>query len=398
VLERVPLDGVCTWIATPTPILLESGDTYVTRLQSGRLRRIATGEDAADVGQTVVHRQRIPLANIKPAIEDLRSADFKRFDSNFIHTITGNANGPMDWYDDEWWQTICHNGRMIAKVAKEGRFRGILIDPEVYSYSWWGFAMLTETAGKQPYRRGNKTFYEGKSVEDVMVKVRQRGREFAAAINEEFPDPVLMFFHAAGYAAWQVSDPRWDNYKEAPFGLIGPFIDGMLEGSTDGTTIVDCTSQAKWWRTRSEFEAGRKLVKEDALALSQVPRLYAKKVKLGFCFRLGANPREEQIGEAQGVPPPFESWMYDPEHPEKNYYSPARLEEALKLALEIGDGYVLFWNYRANWWLDGPDGKPADGAPISDRARWVPRAYWQAIENARAAATRTDQRTVSDSE
>ena len=73
--------------------------------------------------------------------------------------------------------------------------------------------------------------------------------------------------------------------------------------------------------------------------------------------------------------PPFESWMYDPVSPESNFLSPEKLEETLKLALEIGDGYILFWNYRANWWLDSADAQPADGAPMAPRSRWVPRAY-----------------------
>jgi len=386
-LERVPFDGVCTWIATPTPIRRESGEMYVTRLPSGRLMRILTGEDTADVGQTIVHRKRIPEAHITPAIEDLKSAEFKRFKSNFIAVITGNAPGPMNWYDDEWWATICHNIGMIARVAKQGRCKGILIDPEVYSYSWWGYDRLTEAQGPtKPYRRGNKEFYAGKSVEDVMAKVRQRGREFAGAINREFPDPVLMFFHAAGYAALQINDPRW-GLKAAGFGLIGPFIDGMLEGSSNKTVIVDCTSQAKWWTERRQLAAARKLVKQDALALSQVPELYRKKVKLGFTYRLGYTPNEEALGEQKGVPPPYESWMYDPASPEKNHFSPQKLEETLKLALEIGDGYILFWNYRANWWLDSPDARSADGAPFNKKSRYVSRVYWQALANARASVS-----------
>ena len=177
----MPFDGVCTWIATPTPIRRESGEMYVTRLPSGRLMRILTGEDTADVGQTIVHRKRIPEAHITPAIEDLKSAEFKRFKSNFIAVITGNAPGPMNWYDDEWWATICHNIGMIARVAKQGRCKGILIDPEVYSYSWWGYDRLTEAQGPtKPYRRGNKEFYAGKSVEDVMAKAMEIAEKIAA--------------------------------------------------------------------------------------------------------------------------------------------------------------------------------------------------------------------------
>ena len=75
-LQQVPLDGVCTWIATPTPIKLEKGGTDICRLPSGRLNRHVTGEDGFDVGQSVVFRWRIPEANIMPAIADLQAAEF----------------------------------------------------------------------------------------------------------------------------------------------------------------------------------------------------------------------------------------------------------------------------------------------------------------------------------
>ena len=64
-------------------------------------------------------------------------------------------------------------------------------------------------------------------------------------------------------------------------------------------------------------------------------------------------------------------------------FSPARLGETLKLALEIGDGYILLWHPRANWWLDTVDAQPAENTPMSKYSRWVPRDYWQALENAR---------------
>jgi len=380
-LERVPLDGVAAWIASPAPVRGEDGAFSVTRIPSGRLMRHKDGMDTADIGQTVVHRKRITDELIAPAIADLKSATFKRFTSNFISMRTGNALGPMNWFDDEWWEIICHNVGKIAKVAHEGGCKGILIDPEQYSYSWWGWALLTETQDfETSYRRGNKDFYKGKTVEQVMEKVRQRGREFARGINAEFPDPVIMFFHAAGYAAWQVNDPRWDSYKVAPFGLMGPFIDGILEGSTDQTLIVDATSQAKWWTRRSQLEGARKLVKEDALKLSQVPELYKKKVKVGFCYRLDYHPDEEKVDGHDKI-----GGLFNPEKPASNFFSPAKLLETLKLALEIGDGYVLFWNAKSNWWLDSADAKPIGGAPRYEGGKWVPHGYWRALERARAS-------------
>ena len=379
-LEQVPLDGVATWIATPVPIRVEGGEMYTTRLPGGRLSRIATGEDRADVGQSAVHRRRIPYSHVEPAIGDLRSAHFQRFQSNLIHVITGNALAPMNWYDDAWWEIICHNIGMIARAASEGGCRGILLDPEVYSYPWWGVDQLKDS--KTP-DRGLQVAYGDRDWEEIASKVRQRGREFAGAICAHLEDPVIMFFTAVGYTAWQVSDPRWDTHETAPYGLMVPFVDGILEGSTDGTVFVDCSSDHKGRSDRSEFEAVARRVRQDGASYSAVPELYRRKVKVGFTFRLGYHPREEEISGPNRI-----SGLFDSAWPDANFYSPRRLEEVLKLALEIGDGYVLFWNFRANWWLSDVLQRPADRAPVNPMTRWVPPAYWEAIERARAAARR----------
>ena len=101
-LEQVPLDGVATWIATPVPIRID-GQLDTPRLASGRLCRHPSGADTADVGQTVVHRRRISDEHIAPAIAELKAAKFDRFSANFIHCVTGNGTGPMNWLDDQWW-------------------------------------------------------------------------------------------------------------------------------------------------------------------------------------------------------------------------------------------------------------------------------------------------------
>ncbi|HCN09982.1 MAG TPA: hypothetical protein DIT01_18810, partial [Lentisphaeria bacterium] len=243
-LQQVPLDGVATWIASPVPIRDETGALVTTRLASGRLCRLPTGEDGADIGQTIVPyslgrwrpTHEIPPEHIAPAIADLGAVEFDRFDSNFIHCLLGNGGHAMNWFDDELWRIICHNIGAIARVAKQGGCRGILIDPQAYSYSMWSYPILTETSGRTfTYRRGNKAYYEGRTFAQVEAMVRQRGREFAGAVNAEFADPIVMFFRAAGLAVLQLGDPRWDSIGQTDFGLILPFLDGMLEGSTDET-------------------------------------------------------------------------------------------------------------------------------------------------------------------
>ena len=379
-LEHVPLDGVATWIATPVPIRLETGEMVTPRLLGGRMSRIATGEDPAEVGQTIVHPIRIPYSYVAPAINDLKSAVFKKLKSNFISVITGNTLHPVNWFDDRWWEIVCHNISMIALAAKEGGCRGILLDPEVYGNRyWWGHDQLRHLDDSADVLR---EVYKDKSWEQMEGQVRKRGRQFAQAICGKFEDPVIMFFTATGYTARQVNDPRWDTHKTAPYGLMVPFVDGILEGSSDGTIFVDCNSDMKGRSQRPQFEQVRTYVKEDGLSFSVVPDLYKKKVRVGFTFRLGYHPREEEISGENRI-----SGLFDSAWPDANFYSPDRLEAALKMALQLGDGYILFWNYRANWWLHSVTDRPEDSAPINPMSRWVPPVYWWAIERARASVT-----------
>ena len=363
-LARRGFDGVATWIAPPA----------VTRVTSGRLRRSEFGYDGGDLGQTVVWRRYISPNMYEPAIQDLQAAPAStNLDSNFLHMLTTNNTEVMDWYDDAWWDQITHNVGTLAKVANEGGLKGLLIDPERYGFNMWNFPDLQNPDaewGGLPQVYGNRTWNQ------VRSKVRQRGREFGGAINDEYPDSTIMFFHSMSYAALQVNHDslnRWPSLEMAPFGLMGPFLDGILEGTSAGTTIVDANSWSHQPTSTSDFELGRQLVSVDGLALSEVPELYADKVKVGFTLRTSYDPSEGGPGD-----------MFDPDDPDSNFFSPAELESSLIEAIEHGDGYVLFWEGHANWWLDSATATPADGAPFQPWSKYVDPVYWDSLANARS--------------
>jgi len=367
-LEKRPFDGVATWISWP-------------RQEAGRIWR-GSGEpgDMYDLCWTVIWRRRWTPEMYEPAIEDLRNTRFSRFHSNFIHVTFAYNNEPMDWFDEEWWDAICHNIASVARVAKEGGCRGILIDPEQYGYALWNYRALAHDQ-----KLGNPQLYKDRSFREVHDAAQARGQEFMRAINSQFENPIIFFFHAYGYLTWQAMDrgerpPDREVLRKFGLPLLAPFLDGMLGVSTDETVFVDGTSSMKRTTKRVQFETQRRYVKEEALKVTQVPEAYRKKVKLGFCFRLDAAKDladRKKLGE-----------FYYPAHPEKNHFTPERLTDALRLALEIGDGYVLFWHGAANWWLDGPDARPADGVQMNPASKWVPTVYWDALEQARTPEKR----------
>ena len=365
-LEKRPFDGVATWISYP-------------RQEHGRMWR-GSGEpgDMYNLCWTVIWRRRWTPEMYEPAIEDLKNTKFSRFRSNFIDVILGYNTEAMDWSDEAWWEAICHNIACVAKVAKEGGCRGILIDPERYGYGLWSYQILREDK-----ELGDPKLYADTTYQEVHDLARKRGRAFMRAINAEFPDPIIFFYNAYGWLTWMAKDrgskPADRTVLQQRFGgqLLAPFLDGMLEASTDQTLLVDGASERKWWFQRRHFEGQQQYINEEALKVTEVPEVYKKKVKLGFCFRLDA-PEGATDGKELGE-------FYYPAHPEKNHFTPERLTEALRLALEIGDGYVLLWEGAANWWLDSPDARPADGVQTQPGSKWVPRVYWDALEQARGS-------------
>ena len=364
-LELRPFTGIATWLANPSGV----------RLPQGRLQRIPN--DSGDIGQVVMWRINIPDSVVEPAIQDLQAMPASdQLNKNFVHIYMGNQTEVMDWFDDSWWSDISHNIGQIARVAKEGGLEGILIDPEMYSYTLWGYNQLKDPGapaapGSLPEVYGDKSFAE------VEAMVRQRGQEFGAAINAEYPDSTIMFFHAGSYAAKQIfHDPsgRWPNTEEAPFGLIVPFVDGILESTSDGTKIVDANSWTHQPKGADEFQFGEDLVRTKAKSLSAVPELYEAKVQVGHAIRTS-------YGRSEGNSP---GGQFDPDNPDSNYYSPAALEDAVSDALEYGDGYVLFWEGLGNWWLDSPSALPVGGAPHSPNSKYIDPVYWDALANATA--------------
>ena len=75
----------------------------------------------------------------------------------------------MDWFDDAYWSAICHNFGILARIAREVKFTGLLFDPEEYAGKVW----------RQ---------YSGKTHTEAIIKARQRGREWGKAVFREYPE------------------------------------------------------------------------------------------------------------------------------------------------------------------------------------------------------------------
>lgn len=350
-MEKRPLDGVTVRVADP-------------RFPNGS---VLNGVGKGDAGWAFFQNRRIGRTVIDAAINDLRHTPFQRFNHNYLSLVTYLPDkGIVDWFDDNWWQTVLHNTRLLAEVAHEGGCEGIMFDPEEYGCLIWSAPQMLE----------HET-YQGHTYDDLVAKVRQRGRQFVAAVNEHYPGVRFYVLHAWEDVLSRVAD-EFGRMREQYRTLTIAFLDGMLEGSDDQTIIMDGIENGYYVTATEDFAVKVDRVRRYGPLISAVPEQYRRKVRAATGIYLDMN----------------EPWF--PDDVQKNYLTPSEFEDSIANALSVNDGFVWLYLEKPTLWLDSPTARlgggirPSTGVPnTGDRdnvIKWMPRSYWRAIERARQRA------------
>lgn len=350
-MEQRPLDGVTVRVADP-------------RFPNGN---VLNGAGVGDAGWAFFQSKRIGREVIDAAIEDLRHTPFQRFRHNYLCMVTYLPGEQIvNWFDDDWWQTVLHNTRLLAEVAHQGGCEGIMFDPEEYGCLIWSAPAMLQNP-----------MYEGRTYEELVAMVRQRGREFAAAVSKKYPGARFYVLHAWEDVLSRVAD-EFHRMSEQYRTLTIAFLDGMLEGSDDETIIMDGIENGYYVTAAADFAVKVDRVRRYGPMISAVPDLFRRKVRTATGIWLDKDRR----------------WFAD--DPQKNSLTPAEYEESIFNALSVNDGFVWLYFERPTLWLDSPTAKlgggikPSTGAPnTADRdnvIKWIPRSYWQSIERARRRA------------
>jgi hypothetical protein len=279
------------------------------------------------------------MSEVKGSYDDLRATSFTKFRHNFVRFNV--TPGTVNWFDD--FTTVTSNARLVAQVAHFDACDGVLFDIETYARHIFNYNIQpsTSTITWDAYAR----------------QVRQRGREVMAAFQEGYPDLTIMTTYAYSLPRVEM-DVNKAPLNEVKYGLLAPFLDGMLDDARGRTKIVDGYEVAYGYRQLVEFQGGRKQMKEDLLPIVADHEAYAKRVSAGFGLWLDYNWRI--------IP-------YDPEKPETNYRNPALFGQCVSWALEHSDEYVWIDTEVPHWWSDA-------GSPVK-----LPQAYADAIAAAVAA-------------
>jgi hypothetical protein len=303
------------------------------------------GPDAKNTGDFLWEtwgKRSFKESDFRASLDDLKNTQFKRFTQNFLRFNT--VPGDVDWFDD--FGPIVNNARLAARIAKAGRCRGILFDIEQYEKKLWAYTQ----------QRDAKT----RSWDDYAKQVRQRGREVMAAFQEEYPDAVI--FLTFGYSlpyAQTGGDPA--KLPKADYGMLAPFLDGMVDAANDTVRIVDGHELSYGYKDTSKFAAAYKTMSTGVL-----PFVHADHNKYRRVFSIGFGVWMDDDWRKHG---------WNVEDPSKNFYTPEAFEQTTRTALQTADEFVWIYTEQPKWWS-------ADGKPVK-----LPQAYADALRKAAAEAS-----------
>ena len=280
----------------------------------------------------------IEEADMQRAIDDLRSTRFQRFTDNFFRFNTTPAT--LDWFDD--YSTVIHNCRVAAWFAKQGGVKGVLFDIEQYEGQLFDYRKQRDT----------KT----KSWDAYAAKVRERGREVMNAFQEGYPDATI--FLTFGYSLpWNQSQQGKRPLAECSYGLLAPFLDGMLDVAKGKTLMVDGNEGAYRFRDTNRFAASYRAMKQDLLPIVHAGKIsYAQHFSLSFGLWMDCDWRKT-------------GWSTNDFS--TNFYSPDAFERSVRTALQTADNYVWVYTEQPRWWS-------SEGRTVK-----LPEAYGEAVRRAR---------------
>jgi len=281
-------------------------------------------------------------AEVKAARDDLRALRPSRFTRNFLRF---NATpGDVDWFDD--FAPIVANARLAAGLARDGRCAGVLFDVEAYQGALFDY----------PKQRDART----KPWSAYADQARRRGAEVMEAFQAGFPDVVVLltFGHSL---PWDQMARDGKGLAEVPYGLLAPFLDGMVAAARGKARIVDGFELSYGYKAPGQFDAALATIRRGVLPIVADREAYGRVVAPAFGIWLDYDW-------------PKHGW--DPADPSKNYFTPEAFESSVRAALARTDEFVWIYTEKPRWWTEA-------GGPTA-----LPEAYDAALRRARRGAAR----------
>ena len=275
-----------------------------------------------------------------------------------------NMDFPGDFWDDKVWKQVSKNFAVVAKVAKDLGFKGIVFDDEPYtpsshkmnnfkfpnkneidknSKSWEIKGSEDSWVDEKGYRNPKYNFQEH------MQKVTQRFKNIMQSMTEVYPNLTLLVYNGPSFThvnsnkidiiVTDVGLPREHEYKGAIF-------TGFKEGLTANSSLHDMGESYRY-RTDKQFKRAYQWRKYDIAKESSnrldpsyqwiVPKeqraSWSKDVQVGFMvFNKGQESNYKE---------------YDT----RNKSSMNDIKATLEKALKYSDKYVIYYCQDQDWLL-----------------------------------------------
>lgn len=247
------------------------------------------------------------------------------------------------WTDDAAWARIGANFRELARVAKAGGLKGLMIDNEDY-------------VGSRQFRHVPEADGDW---ETATRRVRARGRDFFRGIFAEYPDVTLLFF-------WAYIDNEYAHLSATPREtlrasgrLTCAFLDGMLDVMPPTARFVEGNENAYAYEAfRGDFDRHAVEVLSDMVKVvaPENRAKYRAHVRNGYGLYLDEFVNDP-IRRRKGQPDRPNHWYRGP----RNGSRAEHFREIVEGALRAADEYV---------WVYGEKFAAVDWGDTLDQGQW----------------------------
>jgi hypothetical protein len=287
------------------------------------------------------------MSQLAPGLADLRATPFRSLTDNFLRINATPAD--IGWFDD--FSAVLTNARLAAAVARRGGSKGVCFDVEPYANrALWNYSKQADTTEHR---------WSG-----YAAQVRLRGAQFMQALQDSFPEVTVLLTLADSEPYRELSGNKTP-FSRQFYGLLVPFVDGMVAAAHGHARIIDGLEGAYPIRDTTEFARWYGLMRGPMMSFVADSARFQRVVSYAFGIWMDFDWRNK-------------GWSVV--SPDSNYRPPAQLESIVRSALRASDEYVWLYSERPRWWSDERTTKD------------LPEAYVKAMWKARGRGKNQAQR------
>lgn len=268
-----------------------------------------------------------------------------RFTDIFLRVEASSVASEPDWFDDGLWSRIAGNAKLLSRLMASGGFKGIMIDPEFY------YAGSARTRSPWLYSSGGAAYYS-RSFDETRAEVRARGKQLVEALQADMPElSVFLLFGAS--AAYDYQQGDYPELAQNPYALLPSFIDGLLDGASAGTEIVDGSEGDSYYLAETrDYDAMYGRIETAASSLLAEPKKWQSRGRVAYAIYVdyAAGYLDSNLN---AISRPWGSAYYDKWIEHNVYNSLLHSDRYVWLYGESGSGDSSAGEVM-NWWSDPP--------------------------------------------